>query len=177
MTEKIKLACIKYNDKLYTGFNHGECFNKMKEDGLEGYGNEGQGFITDTGRFVDRKEAYFIAKEAGQIAYGLGQKHLISEDVHLSWLNEQAEQIRSLEEQLKNAIVPKFKIWQEVYYYHIARNKTYSGVIEDIQWFATRNGIYYRIPQLQRDYFWIREDELFVTQEEAEKRLAELEGK
>lgn len=95
---------------------------------------------------------------------------------YLKAFRDQSNQIRSLEEQLKNAIVPKFKIGQEVFYYHIARNKTYSGVVEDIQWFATRTGIYYRIPQLQRDYFWIREDELFATREEAEKRLAELKG-
>lgn len=86
------------------------------------------------------------------------------------------QQIADLEEQLKNAIVPKFKIGQEIYYYHIARNKTYSGYVEDIQWFATRNGIYYRISQLQRDYFWIREDEIFATKEEAQAKLKELQG-
>lgn len=86
------------------------------------------------------------------------------------------QRIAELEEKLKNAIVPKFKIGQEVYYYHIARNKTYSGYVEDTQWFATKNGIYYRISQLQRDYFWIREDEVFATKEEAQAKLEELKG-
>lgn len=81
---------------------------------------------------------------------------------------------QELEKALENAIVPKFKIGQEVYYYHIARNKIYLGYIEDIQWFAIRNRIYYRIPQLQRDYFWIREDELFATKEEALAKLEEI---
>lgn len=84
--------------------------------------------------------------------------------------------IAELEEQLKNAIVPKFKVGQEVYYYHIGRNKIYSGYVEDIQWFATRNEIHYRISQLQRDYFWIREDEVFATKEEAQAKLEELKG-
>lgn len=89
-------------------------------------------------------------------------------------LEEKDQRIAELEKRLENAIIPKFEKGQEVYYYHIARNKTYSGIVEDIQWFATRNGIYYRISQLQRDYFWIREDELFATKELAEQRLVEL---
>ena len=91
-------------------------------------------------------------------------------------LKKKDQRIAELEEQLKNAIVPKFKIGQEVYYYHIARNKTYSGYVEDTQWFATKNGIYYRISQLQRDYFWIREDEVFAAKEEAQAKLEELIG-
>lgn len=100
----------------------------------------------------------------------------IDYDTVVEVLNKQAQQIQALQEQLKNAIVPKFKIEQEVFYYHIARNKIYSGVVEDIQCFATRGRIEYRISQLQRDYFWIREDELFATQAEAEQRLKELQG-
>lgn len=84
------------------------------------------------------------------------------------------QQLDTMEKALENAIVPKFKIGQEVYYYHIARNKIYLGYIEDIQWFAIGNRIYYRIPQLQRDYFWIREDELFATKEEALAKLEEI---
>ena len=76
----------------------------------------------------------------------------------------------------ESAILPKFKIGQEVYYYHIARNKIYLGLIEDIQYFATRCSIFYRIPNLQRDYFWIREDELFATEQEAQAKLQELRG-
>lgn len=83
-------------------------------------------------------------------------------------------QLDRANERLKGAIVPKFKIGQEVYYYHIARNKIYLGLIEDIQYFATRCSIFYRIPNLQRDYFWIREDELFATEQEAQAKLKEI---
>ena len=114
-------------------------------------------------------------KDAYEIVDRDIDKAMKPEDV-ADLLNRQDKRIAELEEQLKNAIVPKFKIGQEVYYYHIARNKTYSGYVEDTQWFATKNGIYYRISQLQRDYFWIREDEVFATKEEAQAKLEELKG-
>ena len=94
--------------------------------------------------------------------------------------NELIEIKHKLEQELaelkEKAIVPKFKVGQEVYYYHIARNKIYLGLVEDIQYFATRSGIFYRIPNLQRDYFWIREDELFATEQEAQEKLKEIQG-
>lgn len=80
---------------------------------------------------------------------------------------------KELAELKQKAIIPKFQVNQEIWYYHIGKNKIYSGIIEDIQWRPV-NGMYYRIPNLQRDYFWIREDELFATQEEAEQKLAEI---
>ena len=42
-----------------------------------------QGFVTSTGRYVGRKEAYMIAKEAGQLKDGVGDAppDLYSEDV------------------------------------------------------------------------------------------------
>ena len=88
-------------------------------------------------------------------------------------IEELEEENAKLQEQLKDAIVPKFKIGQEVWYYHIGRYKTYSGVIDDIKWFAKNGWIYYRLPNLQRDDFWIREDELFATEAEAQKYLEE----
>lgn len=112
----------------------------------------------------------------------LEQYSNVVDELHES-LNEKDLEIKDLQsqldqanERLKGAIVPKFKIGQEVYYYHIARNKIYLGLIEDIQYFATRCSIFYRIPNLQRDYFWIREDELFATEQEAKAKLQELRG-
>lgn len=87
--------------------------------------------------------------------------------------NKQAQRIAELEEQLKNSISPKFKIGQKVWYYHIARNKIYDGIVEDIQW-RPINGMYYRISNLQRNYFWIIDNELFATKEEALAKLEEL---
>lgn len=47
-------------------------------------GRDGQGFVTSDDRFVGRKEAYLIAKEAGQLLHDLHDQSnpiLISEDV------------------------------------------------------------------------------------------------
>ena len=89
-------------------------------------------------------------------------------------LNQQAERIAELEEQLKNAIVPKFEVGQTLFrmdfgsivpflvneiYGHIKADKTIS-----IQYF---------------DYVGlvIEENELFAIREEAEQKLAEIRGK
>ena len=86
-------------------------------------------------------------------------------------LNQQAERIAELEEQLKNAIVPKFEVGQTLFrmdfgsivpflvneiYVHIKEDKTIS-----IQYF---------------DYVGlvIEENELFAIREEAEQKLKEL---
>lgn len=120
-------------------------------------------------------EEHYI-KDVGKITYTYG----VDLEEHTKVIEKQQKRIAELEQELaelkEKAIVPKFKVGQEVYYYHIARNKTYSGLVEDIQYFATRSGIFYRIPNLQRDYFWIREDELFVTEQEAQAKLKEMKG-
>lgn len=94
-------------------------------------------------------------------------------DNFVELLNQQDKEIKELEHRLSNCIEPKFKVGDKCWYYHIGRNKIYSGVVEDIQWRPV-NGMYYRIPNLQRDYFWIRDDELFATEEEAKAKLEEL---
>ena len=76
--EKISSAAIKFylksdpDNAQYTwGANHGQCIEWF---GCMGYyttmrcmDKEVQGFMTTLGRFVDRKEAYQIAKKAGQL--------------------------------------------------------------------------------------------------------------
>ena len=52
--------------------------------GTHGVDHPDQGFLTNTGRYVDRQEAYVIAKAAGQILVKTGSAHvptLYSEDV------------------------------------------------------------------------------------------------
>jgi len=70
--EKIKYAAIKFEDKIYTGFHHR---NIMDEVWLDWPGQEVtqemQGFVTNTGRFVNRTEAANIAFNAGQIRGGI----------------------------------------------------------------------------------------------------------
>jgi len=90
-------------------------------------------------------------------------------------LNAQAEQIRSLEEQLKNAIVPKFKIGQTTWYVSLTNNICEFKIKELVytQCNDCRKMITYCDEQCGEMY----EYELSATREEAEKRLAELEGK
>lgn len=94
---------------------------------------------------------------------------------HIEEMTKREKLEQELADLKRKAIVPKFQANQEIWYYHIGNNKIYSGIIEDIQW-RPLNGMYYRIPNLQRDYYWIREDELFATREEAEQKLAEIKG-
>lgn len=83
------------------------------------------------------------------------------------------DDIEDLENKLKNAIVPKFKIGQEVWYidsrmnsFGEIKNKIYSYVIAQIEGLDFR---YYG-----NDGLYCNEDELFATTEEAEKKLEEL---
>ena len=79
-------------------------------------------------------------------------------------LNQQARRIAELEEQLKNAIVPKFKVGQEVFFVYK------DDIIES-----------YNISKMSLMCFddngdWLKEDELFATKEEAQAKLQELQG-
>ena len=99
MCKSIVKACVRYNDRLYTGFDHGECFKKLNEDNTILVHSEiEQGFVDSDGNFVDRKQAMIIAKESGQLRYEPDKKTLISEDLHLDWLNKQAQRIAELED-------------------------------------------------------------------------------
>lgn len=83
------------------------------------------------------------------------------------------KQILKLEEQLKNAIVPKFKRGQECYliddnfnYFH--NRKEYNIVRSKIR---KHKNVYYI-----EDYGINHEEDLFATKEEAEAKLEELKG-
>lgn len=91
MIEFIKFAAIQYQEKdsdevkVVTGYNHAMCIEWFSCIGL--YQNkrnmliETQGFVTSTGRFIDRKEAYQIAQNAGQLLRIRDDKVLYSQDV------------------------------------------------------------------------------------------------
>ena len=70
--EKIVKAAIKINEKIWSGYRHS---NIMADIWAENHNQEietsQQGFLTDTGRFVDRTEAADIAFKAGQIGSGI----------------------------------------------------------------------------------------------------------
>ena len=99
-SETIVKAAIRHNKKIYTGYNHGECFGELPTG--TAMGESEQGFITNEGRFVNRKEAFKIATKANQIT-ALGgtpdnyTTSLISEDLQLNWLHTKDQQIEDLQ--------------------------------------------------------------------------------
>lgn len=94
---------------------------------------------------------------------------------HLNHLFEEKDQrIEEIEEQLKNAIVPKFKKGQEVFYIN-SRNKISSGAIYNVRYDSVKGFDYY-IPMLQIEDFRIKEESLFATKAEALAKLEELKG-
>ena len=102
MVKTIIKAAVKYVDKIYTGFDHGECFKKLNEDNMIIVHNRiEQGFVDNDGVFVDRKQAMVISKEAGQLSYETNKKTLISEDLHLNWLNNQSRTIDDMRKALE----------------------------------------------------------------------------
>ena len=104
MKEFIICSAIHYDDgKQYThqpknitsgfvvcGRRHHNCITTMgitmanRHDELEAM-NDVQGFMTNTDRFVDRREGYFIAKDAGQLLHNMHDEsnlQLVSEDLY-----------------------------------------------------------------------------------------------
>jgi hypothetical protein len=68
------------------GRRHHNCYATLSIMGDEKYsklmvGREGQGFITNTDRYVDRKEGYYIAYAANQILLNY-HEDLYSEDLY-----------------------------------------------------------------------------------------------
>ena len=184
MCDSIVKACVRYNDRLYTGFDHGECFKKLNEDNtMLVHSDIEQGFVDSDGNFVDRKQAMIIARESGQLRYEPNKKTLISEDLHLDWLNKQAQRIAELEEQLKNCIRPKFEIGQEIW----EITPLMSWKIKRIEWHKFNGGngdVVVKIYRLGHDgtddynccIMPVDSDRFFATKEEAEAKLRELQG-
>ena len=81
------------------------------------------------------------------------------------------QRIAELEEQLKNAIVPKFKVGQEVWY--IDRYGVQKDIIVSFTYFSIENEILYKMHDEIIDH---REKYIFATKEEAQVKLEELEG-
>ena len=85
-------------------------------------------------------------------------------------LNQQSQRIAELEEQLKGCIRPKFKIGQEVYliddYYSIVPFEIDKILI-------TENGVEIKSVEWNE---WFEENDCFITREEAQAKLQELQG-
>ena len=84
-------------------------------------------------------------------------------------LNQQEQRIAELEEQLKNAIAPKFKVGQEVWY--IDRYGVQKDIIVSFTYFSIENEILYKMHDEIIDH---REKYIFATKEEAQAKLEEL---
>lgn len=84
------------------------------------------------------------------------------------------DRIAELEAQLKNAIVPKFNIGQEVWFISLTDNIC-NFVIEDLQFTLCGDGksamCYYDKNNIEQ-FEW----DLFTTKEEAQTKLEELKG-
>ena len=100
-------------------------------------------------------------------------------------LNQQDQRILELEEQLKNAIVPKFKTYQLIFYitqyYTSTKGKPEYDIVSDMYYVAENEneiilGWNYAKDFNQRKYYYVRKDWVFATKEEAEVKLKELQG-
>lgn len=92
--ETIEFAAIKYRlknemeTKYVTGYTHADCIKWFSCYGIytryRDMNIEMSGFMTDSGRFVDRTEAKQIALNAGQIDKNYTYSELYSE--YLDWM-------------------------------------------------------------------------------------------
>lgn len=66
---RIKEAAIEHGGKIWTGRRHSDVIRRIVEElGREAAPVRGtQGFVTECGKFLDRKEAARVAFEAGQV--------------------------------------------------------------------------------------------------------------
>ena len=96
-----------------------------------------------------------------------------------SLLNQQDQRIAELEERLKNAIVPKFKIGQKVYKVYTP-NQKYPFEFKIIGFKITKSkgedNIFYNVEEDGFDMGWYPDEILFATEEEAQAKLEELQG-
>lgn len=96
-------------------------------------------------------------------------------------LNQQAERISELEEQLKGYIRPKFKVGQTVYTFNKNTECIYELCIKiiriEINEISEFNSLVYLAERLEDgNFFGYFEVELFATKEEAIAKLQELQG-
>lgn len=66
--EWIICSAIKLGEKVFPGRRHADCAELVKDAGLD-FERKDTGFLTSTGRYVDRSEAFLIAKANNQIVH------------------------------------------------------------------------------------------------------------
>lgn len=93
-------------------------------------------------------------------------------DNYIDLINQQSERISELEEQLKNAIVPKFKYGQDVWCVY-PTNEHRQGFVFELEFVGyTKDKIICCITENEEFEY----DEVFETKAEAEAKLRELKG-
>ena len=91
-SERIVSAASKYKGEIFTGRWHWEAWNKLRKKYPEDWerltSNDEQylkdfvdGFITSTGRFIDREEAKRIAEDADQLPKDIPGSELAAEEL------------------------------------------------------------------------------------------------
>lgn len=84
---KIIASCIKFklpgsqNYLFWTGKHHVDIYEKLFKADIARPTQTVEGFMTDEDKFVDRHEATFIAKAAGQVSSDFDEFLLYSEDI------------------------------------------------------------------------------------------------
>ena len=101
----------------------------------------------------------------------LNNQQLGYEDI-VNLLNQQGRRIAELEEQLKNAIVPKFK-YHQVVYAPFSSTDYYEGIIDVFDYYQKRYLVFFGDDVGNE---WCYESEIFATKEEALAKLEELQG-
>lgn len=88
------------------------------------------------------------------------------------------ESVKELDEILENAIVPKFKIGQEVFYYDVDVKKIIKAKVTGFSFCDDFENLFYELYGVSyfTRYNIIEENRIFATEEEARKRLEELNG-
>ena len=71
--EFILCASLNFNGTIISAARHSDCYEILRELFADPVlpSREDQGFLTSLNRYVDRKEAWKIAKENNQIKFGL----------------------------------------------------------------------------------------------------------
>lgn len=77
----IVCSAFRYKGKIYTGKRHWECMHQAHEETRDSGLFDEQGFLTDTGRFLSRKQAEAHARKCGQLTKPLIGSVLTSEDL------------------------------------------------------------------------------------------------
>ena len=125
--------------------------------------------------YLDKNDKDIYLRDDKGIRWNYNQKEIVK------ILVGQDQQIVELEEQLKNVIVPKFKVGQTVYTFNKNTECVYELCIKiiriEINEISKFNSLVYLAERLEDgNFFGYFEVELFATKEEAQAKLKELQG-